>query len=109
MKTYFPVLTVSFAVASDIPKARFIGFNGALCAQNAKALGVSEVDTKQGQQMPVIVYGIALVESGGAVNVGDAVTSDANGKAVPAETNPVNGYALDAASGAGEIIRIKLV
>jgi len=109
MKTYNPVLTLSVTAASDIPKARFVGFNGGLCAANTKALGVSEADTKQGQQMPVIVYGIALIESGGAVNVGDAVTSDANGKAVPAGTNPVNGYALDAASGAGEIIRVKLV
>jgi hypothetical protein len=109
MKTYNPVLTVSVTAASDIPKARFIGFNGDLCAQNTKALGVSEVDTKLGQQMPVIVYGIALVESGGAVNVGAAVTSDANGKAVPAGTNPVNGYALDGSTGAGEIIRVKLV
>jgi hypothetical protein len=109
MKAYNPVLTISVTAASNIPKARFIGFGGGLCAANTKALGVSEADTNQGQQLPVIVYGIALVESGGAISVGDAVTSDANGKAVAAGINPVNGYALDAASGEGEFIRVKLV
>jgi len=84
MKTYQPILTTSITAGADIPKGRFIGFDGGLCGANAKALGVSEVDTKQGQQLPVIVYGIAIVETGGAVSAGAAVTSDSSGRAVAA-------------------------
>lgn len=84
MKTQQIALTTSITAGADIPKSRFIGFDGGLCAANTKALGVSEVDTKQGQQLPVIVYGIAMVETGGAVSAGSAVTSDSSGRAVAA-------------------------
>jgi len=142
MKTYNPVLAVSITAASDIQKARFTGFDGNLCSANAKAMGVSEASTKQGQQLPVIVYGIAIVETGGAISQGAAVASDSVGRAVAASAvtvtvtvpagettvqstaaqpdlvesisggtlpQAINGYALDAASGGGEFIRVKLV
>jgi len=110
MKTYQAILTTSIIAGEDIPKGRFVGFDGRLCGANAKALGVSEVDVNQGQPCPVIVYGIAIVETGGAVSVGDAVTSDNNGRAVVAGVDPViNGYALDSATQAGQFIRVKLV
>jgi hypothetical protein len=137
MKTYKTALTDSITAAVDLVKHRFIGFDGNYCGADAKALGVSETDTKAGQQCPVIVYGIALVEAGGAISKGQAVKSDANGKAVAATNfsvsvpagattvtsdaaqpdlveaggvlpEAVNGYALDDAAGAGEIIRVVL-
>ena len=135
MKTYKPILIDSIIAAVDLVKQRFVGFDGNLCAADAKALGVSDADTKLGQQCPVATHGILLVETGGAVNVGDDVASDATGRAVaatpfsvtvPAGATPVtsdaaqpdlveaggvlpqaiNGTALDAAAGPGEIIRI---
>ena len=138
MKAYKSALTDSITAQVDLPKGRFIGFDGNLCAQDAKALGVSEADTKAGQQCPVVVYGIAVVETGGAVNAGDAIASDSQGRAVAATAfnvtidagatavtstaangdittesggvlpQAVNGYALDSASGAGEFIRVVL-
>lgn len=160
-KAYKPGVVESILAAADLEANRFIGFDGNLCGANAKALGVSETSTKQGQYCPVIVTGIALVESGGAVSAGAAVASDAAGRAVAASnftvstsvstdvqvtvTVPVgevsvlstaaqpdllesatatstatntlsggvlpqkiNGWALDAASGAGELIRVLL-
>lgn len=52
------------------------------------------------------VLGILLVEAAGTIAVGDAVASDAEGKAVKvADSAITNGYALDAGT-AGQEIRI---
>lgn len=141
-KTMKPGLVESILAVVNIPKHRFVGFDGNLCAANGIALGVSEVETESGQMCPVIVTGIALIESGGAISKGASLVSDSTGKAVaasnltvsvsvPAGSTPVtsdaaqpnlvesisggvlpqgvNAYAIDEASGSGEIIRIKLL
>lgn len=142
IKTMKPGVVESISAAANLVQHRFIGFDGNYCGADAKALGVSEVDTELSQKCPVIVTGIALVDSGGAISAGDPLVSDATGKAlvatdlsvtvtVPAGgTNvtsdaaqpdlveaiagsklpqAINGYALDDATGADEIIRVKLV
>lgn len=109
MKTYKSVLTESILAATNIPKYRFVSFTGGLCGADAKALGVSETDTNQGQYCPVIVYGIALVEAAGAISAGAKVYSNASGKATATGTNNPNGYALDAATADGDIIRVVLM
>lgn len=137
MKTEVILGTASILAAADLVKHRFIGFDGNLCGANAKARGVSAADTKTGQMCPINIAGEVLVESGGAITAGAALAADANGKAVaaaafsatvPAGATPVtsdaaqpnlaeaggylpqalNGYAIDAASGAGEFIRVRL-
>lgn len=91
----------------NIEKQRFIGFDGNYCANNAKAYGVSDVDIDAGQYAPVSLTGLLLIKTGGAVAVGTKVTSNASGYAITATgTAEVNGYSLDAASGANEVIRI---
>ena len=132
-ETYAPGVIYSIRAAGDLPKARFVGFDGNLCAANAKALGVTQYDFAAGEMAGVIVTGIALVEAGGAISAGQAVTSDAEGKAVPVSQatvtissgtadavagtynvdggvlpQAVNGWALDAATAAGQVIRVLL-
>ena len=114
VKTYKPVLTESIAVSAATVKNRFIGFDGALCAAGAKALGVSQVDVDAEEVLPVMVEGIALVEASAAISIGAAVaaagTSTAAGKAATVANSAIcNGYAMDAATAAGDIIRVKLV
>jgi hypothetical protein len=105
-KLYKPLLIDSIKATANLPKQRFVDFNGAICTAGAKAYGICDVETDLGQFAPVGVLGIFLVESGGVVTKG-AVTSDATGKAVNlTTTEAVNGYALDEASADGEIIRI---
>jgi hypothetical protein len=135
--THQPGVTTSIKAASPVLKHRFISFTGGYPSVNAKALGVSMADTDAGKMIPVVVTGIAIVEAGGAVSKGDALTTDAEGKAVKADpfsvTVPagatsvtsdaaqpdlvesggvlpqaVNGYALDDAASAGDLIRILL-
>lgn len=105
-KTYKPLLIDSTLAAADLEQHRFIGFDGNYCAAGAKALGVSDVSTAKGEYAPVAVLGILLVEAAGTIAVGDAVASDAEGKAVKvADSAITNGYALDAGI-AGQEIRI---
>jgi len=105
-KLYKPLLIDSIKAAVNLPKQRFVDFTGNICTEGAKAYGVCDVETDAEQLAPVGVIGVLLVEAGGAITTGSAVTSDANGKAIASnDTQSVNGYALD--DGAeGEIIRV---
>ena len=104
--TYKPLLIDSIKTTVDLPKQRFVGFDGNICGAGAKALGVSDVEIEAGQYAPVGIIGIFLVEAGGTITVGQAITSDEEGKAVAVTSTEVcNGYALDNASTC-EIIRI---
>lgn len=109
MKTEQPILITSIKAPANVLKNLFIGFDGALCGNGAKALGVCNADTSKDEMTPVTSVGIALVISGNAVTLGDPIQSDANGKAIPFASGSLNGYAMDAATGANELIRIKLV
>ena len=118
-KTYQPILIQTVKAQANLSEKLFVGFDGNICGAGEKAYGVVDVSTESGQLAPVGVLGTFLVISGGEIPQGSAVTSDANGKAVVAtatsfdseestltEGDAINGYALDAATAAGEEIRI---
>jgi len=106
-KLYKPLLIDSITAKAYLPKQRFVGFDGNICAAGAKALGICDVETDANQQAPVAVSGILLIETASAITQGYKICSDSNGKAVQvAGAEEVNGYALDTASNAGDIIRI---
>ena len=86
MKTSIPIGTGSIAAGEDINRFYFVGFDGNLCAANARAVGVSAADTIAGRQLPFDMMGILLVTAGGAISAGAQVASDANGKAVAASS-----------------------
>jgi hypothetical protein len=77
---------ISITAAAALVARRFIGFTGDLCGAAAKALGVSELATAITEQCPVRISGIAVVESGGILAIGDRVVSDSTGRAVKAGT-----------------------
>lgn len=104
---YKPLLIDSIKAQIDLPKQRFVGFDGNICKAGAKAYGICDVETESGQYAPVSVLGILLVEAGGTITANTKITSDANGKAAAiTSTEEVNGYALDSASADGDTIRI---
>jgi hypothetical protein len=136
-QTYKAGVVESITAAAAIAANLFVGFDGDVCGADKKALGVSKIKADLGEQVPVIATGIALILSGGVIAVEDPLVSDAAGKVVkatdvsvtiPVDTTPVtsdgaqptlvvagsvlpqviNGYALDAASGADELVRILL-
>ena len=62
-----------------------------------------------GDGVDIQVKDIGYVKAGAAITKGAAVTSDANGKAVPAAAgNFILGYALSAAANADEVILVQI-
>jgi hypothetical protein len=107
-KTYAPVLSITVRASQNLPAFRFAGFNGGLCSQGEKALGVTDAYCPSDENATVTVIGVVLVEAGGNISVGDDVTSGANGKALAGSSNDfINGDALDDGA-SGDLIRVLL-
>jgi hypothetical protein len=111
MKTEQPVLITTIQAAVDLSDSKnlFIGFDGDICGNGAKALGVLNANTSEDEMAPVMTSGIALVYSAAAISAGAKLQSNASGKALTYAAGEANGYALDAAGGADELIRVKLI
>jgi hypothetical protein len=110
MLTEQPILITSIKCTEPggIIRNRFISFQGAFGAEGTKTLGVVNADTNVGEMTPVTVKGIAIVQTAYAISVGQAIQVFDDGTAAPHTTGPIEGYALDAASGAYQLIRILL-
>ena len=105
-KLYKPLLIDSIQALEDLPKQRFVSFEGEVSSAGEKAYGICDVETEAGQFAPVGITGILLIEAGSDITVGSEITSDASGKAVVIANNQAsNGFALDAGT-SGDVIRI---
>ncbi len=78
------VQTDTILATGALTEKTFIGYDGATCAANAKAVGVAIYDASTGDAASVAISGKLVVTAGGAVAAGDAVASDASGYAVSA-------------------------
>jgi len=102
--SYKPIMTLSIKAGEDIPKYRFVDYEGNIAGAGEKALGVTMFSYKANQTASTITLGTAIIETAGAISIGDIVTSDANGKAVVIDTDDeANGRALTACTAAGFI------
>ena len=106
MKTEQIICTTSILAATALTRLRFVDFSGALPAAGERVLGVSNTDYSIGEQAGVATHGHLLVEAGAAIGEGTEVETDAQGRAVPKDTGVAAGVARDAATAAGEFIRI---
>lgn len=100
------ILIISMTATADVTARRFVGLTGAHCAVGAKAAGVANADYAAGEQVGVEALGLLMVTAGAAISAGVEVQSDANGLAITKSTGVGNGYALTAATQAGDQIRI---
>jgi hypothetical protein len=108
-KSYQPLQVLGIKASEDIPANRFVGYDGAICNNESRAFGVTEVSWMNGEMISAISLGTAIIETSQAISIGQDVTSDDSGKGIPANpSSSVNGRALDTSAGAG-FIRIKLV
>jgi len=107
MKTEHIVLTISILAAVALNKKRFVTSAGAVPAAGAWCPGVTNAGYDAGEQAGVDVQGVILVESGGAIAADAEVQTDATGCAITKAAGVGLGRTLDAASGAGEYIRIQ--
>lgn len=108
MLTEQPILITSIKAGDAITKNRFIDFNGQLCSEGLKPLGISNADTNLNNMLPVVVQGIALVTTLDAIGKGSAVQSADDGYAMPHSGGIIAGYSLDASTSAGQLIRVLL-
>ena len=110
MLTEQPILITSIQCkeAGGVLKNRFIRFDGTYGLEGAKSLGVVNADTNVNEYAPVTVKGIALIEAGGPISRGSAIETFDDGMAAPLTSGTLEGYALDSASSAGQLIRILL-
>ncbi len=94
---------------TPIAANRFVSFSGGYPSEDAKTLGVTQKGVTTGQTIKVITNGVVTIETAGAINVGDGVATDAEGKAKQVlGSEPLNGRAIDSCSSAGQI-RIILI
>ncbi|MDR5610783.1 MULTISPECIES: capsid cement protein [unclassified Arsenophonus] len=113
MVTQQTVLTTTIVAAEALTAHRLVGFDGKTYKNNGVELGVAEVAAKTGDSVAVNVLGILAVEAGGVISAGQILKSDTEGRVVK-ETPPTDGslpfstvgVSLDAATAAGEIIRM---
>lgn len=104
---------LNFTAEAAVPAFRFAKAgstegNVKLAGAGEIALGATgELDTAEGCRCDVQLDGIAEVECGGSVTFGAKLASDANGKAVAAESGEYLGIALEGGA-SGDIIRVKL-
>lgn len=100
------ILIGTAVAASAITKNRFIGYTDATPAAGAACKGVAEDSVTVGETVGVKSRGWLIVESGGVVARGAAVETDNQGRAITLNTGVTLGRALDAATAAGQLIRI---
>lgn len=105
--TYHPLLIDTVTAAEDLPKNRFVGFDGSLAKANTRALGVTLYDFKTGESANAGVLGIYLATAGGAFAAGDLIGVGADGKAVKS-TGVAIGVAREAATADGDIVPVIL-
>lgn len=91
-------------------RKRFVTFAGAAAVATDIALGVAKTDFAIGDVLAVDYAGVVAVESGGAVALGAPVAPDADARGISVAENAANiaGRALNAVTGAGQTLFIKL-
>lgn len=100
------IFTGTVLAASALVKNRFIGFTDATPAAGAACKGVAQDNAATGETVGCKARGWMLVESGGAIAVEAQVQTDNLGRAITLAAGVPLGRALDAATAAGQLIRI---
>lgn len=110
MLTEQPILITSIKcnLLGGVEKNRFISFTGVYGSAGAKSLGVSNAETNQDEMIPVTAKGIALVESASAISLARPIQASINGTAITQDAGALEGYAMDEAVAAGQLIRVLL-
>lgn len=138
-KQSIPLLALSIVAAGEIAAFRAVGYDDAQASvEGQKIKGVATSAAAQGDSITVNVAGTTIIETGDAIQVGDSLIVDDEGRAIPADplaaeiksgatdvkSTAANGEivdleggdppqyvfadALEAASGEGEFIEVKL-
>jgi len=130
MATYREALVVSFVAGADLRNYPFapVRLDAAtgrvvLAGANERAIGILQNKPNAGETASVMLYGISKAIAAGAITIGSPVVAAANGRVAAAGTfhnhgaassNPptaqqrILGFALTAATAAGQVIEVLL-
>jgi hypothetical protein len=104
------LLTLTLVAAGTIAAQRLVTPAGAQAGADAVCIGVTRVAAVASDKIPVDVQGTAVIEAGAAVAAGATLKSDSTGRAITWVTSGAKvGFALQAASAAGELIEVLLL
>jgi len=105
---------VTFTASAAVTKGQLVKVTGSMTVGPAAGatdavIGVAAGSASSGSKVPVIMgCPIVYVTAGGAISAGAVVGSDSSARAVAVSTagNRALGYALEAASAAGDVILV---
>ena len=102
---------ITITASGSLTAKTFVKFDGSTCGAGEKSLGVAYDEASSGDNVTIETHGLVKMLSGGAVNVGDPIKSDANGKGVTGiyGTDIINGYAVTSTTAADQEFLIFLV
>lgn len=111
MSQNLALLTLPLIASGPVASKRFVAYDGTQAESGDAVQGVSRSDAVDGEAFSVDTIGTAIVEAGGAVEVGNSLEVDANGRAVPdtAGGNPQVARALESATSSGQPIEVLLI
>lgn len=112
-----PLLIKNYEAGATVNARRIVTQSAAniviqASAVSTRSIGVTDtLSANTGERIDVIHAGIAFLEAGAAITLNANITSDASGRGVAAApsagvNNMTIGVALEAASAAGDIIRV---
>lgn len=108
------ILNLTMAASGTVVEYRAAGFDGAQATtQGQKVMGAVMTAAGDGEYFGVVIIGTAVIESGAAVNEGDSLISDAQGRAIPATGGAGEFIFADAIQGqeataSGQLIEVLL-
>jgi len=114
-----PLLYKAFTAGGAISPYRLVKFSAAETVVVSAAAGDfhigvnSDLTIASGERVEVMTHGIAFAEAGAAITIGTLLTADASGRVITAApaagvNNRIIGIAMEAATAAGDIIRVLL-
>jgi hypothetical protein len=106
MQTERILLTTTIAAAGALTAKRFVTYSGLQAVATDVPLGVANAAYDAGEQAGIDTHGEILVEAGAAIALGAQVQPDAQGRAITLAAGTAFGRARDAATAAGDFIRV---
>ena len=106
MQTEKILMATTIRAVTDLSRFRFANFSGGIAGAGSRVMGVATTNFSAGEFASVSTHGELLVEAGAPIAVGAEIESDASGRAVTKDTGIAFGVSRDAASAAGDIIRV---
>lgn len=100
------VAVATMLATGELIGNRFVSAKGKQATTSDVIFGIACVDAKAGESLAVEILGVGVVESGGVIEIGDKVGSDAQGCAIKSDTGQF--IALSATAGANEPVKVLL-